>query len=104
MVTEEYEPPSRVTFATGDLEWTAALGKLLTSKPVSKLFLTVRLCDRQEWALAASGESTLATVTLTWRKMRPWTPLLMKPLIRRHLGGQLRHIQDEIATAPSTAE
>jgi uncharacterized protein YndB with AHSA1/START domain len=104
VVTKEYEPPSRVTFATGDLEWATAFGKLLTSKPVSKLFFTLRLCDRQEWALAASEESTLATVTLTWRKMRPWTPLLMKPLVQRHLGVQLRHIQDEITAAPSTAE
>jgi hypothetical protein len=104
VVTEEYEPPSRVTFVTGDLEWTTAVGKLLTSKSISKLFFTLRLCDRQEWALAASEESTLATVTLTWRKVRPWTPSLMKPLVRRHLGVQLRHMHDEITAAPSTAE
>jgi hypothetical protein len=84
-VTEEYDPPSTITFVSSEVE-RGLLGKLLS----------VRVSDQVEWVLASAEEGTLATVTATWRRMPIGSPGHMERLAHRQLGDQLRRLQEAL--------
>jgi uncharacterized protein YndB with AHSA1/START domain len=88
VVTEEYDPPSTITFAFGEVVW-SPLGRLLR----------LRTSDQVTWVLAPAEEATLATVTVTWRRVPAVSLWRMAPLARRLLGGQFRRLQDAATAA-----
>lgn len=90
VVTEEYDPPSTITFASGEVV-RSLLGKLLS----------LRISDRVKWVLASAEEATLATVTVTWRRVPVGSLWLMAPLARHQLGDRLRRLQRAV-TEPRT--